>query len=52
MEAIAQQQTILSPFDIYEKSEFTGVIDFVRFHNAQNSYSVLKVLIPGQKMSS
>ena len=49
MEAIAQQQTILSPFDIYEKSEFTGVIDFVRFHNAQNSYSVLKVLIPGQK---
>jgi exodeoxyribonuclease V alpha subunit len=44
-----QQQTILSTFDIFTLSEFTGIIDFVRFHNAQNSYSILKVLIPGQK---
>lgn len=44
-----QQQTILSTFDIFALSEFTGVIDYVRFHNAQNSYSILKVLIPGQK---
>ena len=48
MEAV-QQQTILAPLSIFELSEFRGVINYVRFHNAQNSYSILKVLIPGQK---
>lgn len=30
-------------------TEINGVINNVRFHNAQNSYSILNVVVPGQK---
>lgn len=43
-----QQQAMFAP-SIYDQVEFTGIIDFVRFHNAQNGYSILKLIIPGQK---
>lgn len=44
-----QQQSIVSPFNLWEQSELTGTVERTIFHNANNGYSVLSIRLSGRK---